>query len=253
MNSGLQSWLRTQRAVIERDLQTIGERRYFSAVFYGMYEVIVPMIMQYVGGRLIDLGCGSMPFRHILAPYVTRIHGLDRFVRVDGSGADASVLEGDIQQMGMLRSASYDSAICIEVLEHIPNPCQAVAEIARILKPGGILILSVPHLSRLHDLPHDYYRYTEMGLRHLLMQNSFDLIEVRTRGGLFSFLSHQVSTILVSIGWGVPVIQQILWTLNRGLAVSTYRLDQVMGTATTFPLGYVVVARNQQEQIGPNE
>lgn len=60
---------------------------------------------------------------------------------------------------------SFDTVLLLEVLEHVREPDQVLREIARVLKPAGTLLLSMPFLYPLHDAPHDYQRYTEHGLR----------------------------------------------------------------------------------------
>lgn len=69
---------------------------------------------------------------------------------------------------GVIDDNTYDAVVLMEVLEHIPEPAKALAEIRRILKPDGILLGSTPFLFPIHDAPHDYYRYTIYGLTHLL-------------------------------------------------------------------------------------
>ena len=239
----IQDWLAARRGQIEQDLQTIEQRRWFSPIFWGMATVTVPLIKKHLRGRVIDLGCGSMPFRTAIEAVAEAYHGFDYFPRPEFLDADVVRIIGDVQQMAMIGTASYDGAFCNEVLEHVPDPFRAVAEMARILKPSGVLVLSVPHLSRLHDLPHDYYRYTEYGLQYMLTQSGFDVVELQTRGGLFTFLGHQVSTIIVGAFWGIPLLQQLIWAVNRVVTVSCYQADQLTGTARLFPLGYVAVAR----------
>lgn len=60
--------------------------------------------------------------------------------------------------------ASFDGVLCLEVLEHVPDPAQVLREIARVLKSGGRLWISTPFLYPLHDTPFDFQRYTEFGL-----------------------------------------------------------------------------------------
>lgn len=63
-----------------------------------------------------------------------------------------------------IADASIDTVLLLEVLEHVRDPCGVLASIARVLKPGGLLLLSVPFLYPLHDAPHDYRRYSQFGL-----------------------------------------------------------------------------------------
>jgi SAM-dependent methyltransferase len=62
----------------------------------------------------------------------------------------------------------FDFVVCTEVLEHVLNPFSAVAEIYRILKPGGLCFISTPFNFRIHGPLPDCWRFTEHGLRELL-------------------------------------------------------------------------------------
>ncbi|PWG74541.1 SAM-dependent methyltransferase, partial [Enterococcus hirae] len=70
--------------------------------------------------------------------------------------------------MANIRSGAFDTVLCTQVLEHVRDPKKALQELPRVLRPGGVLILSAPHLSMVHDAPHDYFRYTGFGLAELL-------------------------------------------------------------------------------------
>ncbi len=243
----IKEWLARRRRVIEGDLTTIEERRYLSPIFYGQYRAAVPAMQRHLRGRLLDLGCGGAPFRTALAPYVATYHGVDIQARPGGAA-----LVGDIQRLSMLRSETYDAAICMEVLEHLPDPWAAAAEMARVLRPGGMLVLSVPHLSRLHDLPHDYYRYTHAGIRTVLEGGGFEVLAVADRGGLFTFLGHQLSTVIVSAAWLLPAVRRAVWTFNRlAVTLPCYWLDRLLHTAALFPVGWVVVARKPIPEEAP--
>ncbi len=71
----------------------------------------------------------------------------------------------------------FDFVLCTEVLEHTLNPFYAVAEIHRILKPGGFLFLSTPFNFRIHGPLPDCWRFTEHGLRELL--KNYKIIELK--------------------------------------------------------------------------
>lgn len=80
-----------------------------------------------------------------------------------------------------LKSNSVDCVVCCEVLEHIKHPERCCAEMFRILKPGGVLILSVPFLYPLHGDPNDYTRFTPDALRD--MCKGFENLTIIPMGG----------------------------------------------------------------------
>ena len=77
---------------------------------------------------------------------------------------------------------SIDVLVCLEVLEHIRDHRAALREFARILKPDGTLILSMPFLYPIHDAPHDYQRLTKFGLQRDLSSAGFETVYVRRVG-----------------------------------------------------------------------
>lgn len=234
----MKGWLRSNRHRLERDLVQSPKRRFFSPAYLSQYDVTLPLIQQYAQGRLIDLGCGDMPYRELIIARVSAYDSLDFFPRSE----DVTYV-GDIQAMPMIESNAYDTAICLEVLEHVPDPFQAMREIYRILKPEGVLILSVPHLNRLHDEPHDYYRYTQHGVRVLLERAGFTVLVLKKRGGLLSFLGHQAATLMLSAVWGVPLVKNLVWFLNGWFVTRLcYWLDKAMDPGGIFALGYSAVA-----------
>jgi len=238
--------MRSARRTIDSEIAGANQRKYLSPAFYGQFLAVRRAFQRYLFGAVMDLGCGVMPYRELLPERVTLYHGLDRFPL-----SDEVSLVGDIQNLAMISSESYDSVVCLEVLEHVPEPAAALAEIARILRPGGILVLSVPHLSRLHEVPLDFYRYTEYGLRHLLNKYGLEVIEIQDRGGLFTFLGHQASTFLLGVVWNNRWLRSIACLLNRWLFTLPATLaDRGGPQRSLFPIGYVAVARKPgREQL----
>ena len=72
---------------------------------------------------------------------------------------------------------SFDYILCTEVLEHTLNPFKAVNEMFRILKPRGLLFISVPFNFRIHGPLPDCWRFTIYGLRALLKK--YDILEIK--------------------------------------------------------------------------
>ena len=227
------------RHAIELDLRYKQEAKYFSPAVYCGYEISLPIVLAHAGGDLLDIGAGHVPFRPHLEKQVTVYHTLDREKRVEEID-----FVSDAQDMsGLISSCRYDTVLLLDVLEHVPDPSSVLSEINRILRPGGKLILSVPHLSRLHEEPYDFYRYTKHGLTHLLEMASFRHIVVEPCGGIFCFLGHQISTLVVGSTWHVPVIKHVVFSLNKWLITKpAFWLDTITDRNKLFALGYVVVA-----------
>jgi SAM-dependent methyltransferase len=151
----------------------------------------------------------------------------------------------DLTCMPAVPSDRFDAAICHQVLEHVSRPDMALAELCRVLKPEGRLVLSAPHLSRLHDLPHDYFRYTPAGIRALVEGAGFEVIELTTYGGLFTFLHHQFSTLLLGLAASLGPLYYVAFFLNAPFAPLSSLLDRCVDRANLLPNGVVVVARKR--------
>lgn len=77
----------------------------------------------------------------------------------------------DVRHMPQVADGRYDSVYCSGVLEHVDDYRAGLREITRILKPGGVLLLGLPFRQGLHLEPHDFWRFTEYGLRYLLQDD----------------------------------------------------------------------------------
>lgn len=189
-------------------------------------------------GRVLDAGSGRGPHRGALERRGCDALSLD--IEDRGGGAD---LIGDLQAMPAVATASMDGVVCTQVLEHVPRPWDAVSEIARVLRPGGWLILSVPHLSPIHEAPNDYYRYTRFALSRLLADRGLEVQSLEVAGGLIAFLAHGASAAWLSLAGGLPLVRRVAWALNYLLAVRLLApVDRWLGLRATYPTNYVVLA-----------
>lgn len=75
-----------------------------------------------------------------------------------------------------LEDASLDGVLSTQTLEHVPNPTRIINEWARVLRPGGYLLLTVPFIWPEHEMPFDFQRYTTNGLRLMLEKGGFEII-----------------------------------------------------------------------------
>lgn len=86
----------------------------------------------------------------------------------------------------------FDAVVFTQVLEHLPEPQVVLAELNRVLKPGGRMFLSAPLFYQEHEQPYDFYRYTQFGLKYMLERNGFKILEMRWLEGYMATVSHQL-------------------------------------------------------------
>ncbi len=132
-----------------------------------------------VSGRLLDVGCGNSPFRHLLDPARTQYQGIDVEVaaRFGYRNPDTVYYDGKTIPFA---DHSFDAVLCTEVMEHVPEAGPFVSELHRVLKPGGLAVVTIPWSARFHYQPHDYHRYSPSMLA--LIFASFRTCVVRPRG-----------------------------------------------------------------------
>jgi SAM-dependent methyltransferase len=144
------------------------------------------------GAWVLDAGAGEGRYRALFA----RAHyiGVDLAVgdtKWDYGGLDALC---DLVRLPFGQGA-FGAVLCTQVLEHVPEPLQVLEEVARVLKPGGHLFLSVPQSWPQHQKPYDFYRYTSFGLRYLVERAGLRVESMRSMGGYFWYLSVQLQNI----------------------------------------------------------
>ena len=81
--------------------------------------------------------------------------------------------------------ASFDSATCTAVLEHLEEPEAALRECHRVLKPAGYAVYSVPFIWHVHEAPRDFYRYSRYGLDYLFKKVGFEVVEIKALSGFW--------------------------------------------------------------------
>lgn len=155
-------------------------------------------------GTTLDVGCGIMPYREFLLDNTK----IEKYLGLDFANTthpDYLMVTPDLIWDGKiipLLNETVDTVIATELLEHCEKPEEVLHEIFRVLKPGGVLFLTVPFLWNLHLVPYDAYRYTSFTLKRILDQAGFEKVDIKALGG-----------------WDASLAQMIgIWYTHRPLA-----------------------------------
>lgn len=206
------------------------------------------------GSRILDVGAGSCPYRTLFSHCEYRTQDFaaldDNQLRHGGYGQIDYVCDAKAISTA---DASFDAVLCTEMLEHVPDPVDVVREFARILRPGGKLMLTAPLGSGIHQEPHHYYGgFTPYWYHRFLAQEGFRDVHVEANGGSFKFFSQEslrflTSTmpfarfdLLVSLSW-LPFWLLLVPILGGLIPLACHGLDRYDRTKQ-FTVGYHVTA-----------
>lgn len=227
------------RAALDEWLAEHGQSAAVSLQVHEVHRRVAAAIERHARGRCLDAGSGRGPFVPQLRKTCAEVVRLDR----ESRGAAPDIV-GDVQDLSALADGSFDTVLCTQVLEHLPHPRRALSELARVMRPGGHLILSAPHLSMIHEAPHDFFRFTRFALAGLAREVGFTVVELSEAGGLLAFLAHapSLAALLSLRRLGLPLSRILPW--HRRLWVDLLRgLDERLGMPKRFPCNLVMVAR----------
>lgn len=125
--------------------------------------MIVPLVVD--GVRCLDVGCGDRPYEYLFE--CGSYTGID----VKDSGRPLDMKQPDHFYDGNefpFQDDSFDMVISTQVLEHVPDPLVMLKEMARVCKPGGGVVISLPFVYQEHEEPFDYFRFTRFGITELI-------------------------------------------------------------------------------------
>lgn len=203
-------------------------------------------------GRVLDLGCGVKPYTDLFS-FASQYTGFDvaRHEHVDVVGVNWDLPFSD---------DSYDALLSTQVLEHTEKLPETIAEIRRVVKDKGLILISAPMTFPEHDIPHDFWRFTRYGLRSLF--RDFEVLAVKPQTGYLSTLLLLWNVFLCYI----PGSQYFLWPFfmaNNLLALVLDRLAKIAGTNGSaalkdgyergylaLPESYIILLRNRKGPKG---
>ncbi len=152
-------------------------------------------------GNFLDVGCGRKPYKAIIEENAV----IDSYIGLDIENPTYQMeIKPEVYWDGVsipLENNSFESAMLIEVLEHVPDPAVVLKEVHRVLAPGGKVLITIPFLWTLHDVPHDEYRYTPFALKRLVEAAGFAINEMEAFGS-----------------WDASMASMLALYVRRGLA-----------------------------------
>lgn len=163
---------------------------HFDPENYSNYRFASDVALEIPDGALIlDVGAGKKPYEHL--------HAKHKYIATDYGGeytVSNSVIPNFYADTAFLpvQTEIFDSVICYQVLEHVPYPSVVLEELYRILRPGGMLYLTVPQGWGLHHAPHHYFNFTRFGLALLFDNAGFINCKIEERGGIFWMLAKRI-------------------------------------------------------------
>jgi SAM-dependent methyltransferase len=214
-----------------------GRRRYFYLTpgLYALYRRVRADAPPFLSGRILDAGSGKGAWEPVL-------NELGTATAVDLSAAGRPGAVADLKILPF-RDGAFDAVFCSQVLEHEHRPAALLAELSRVLRVGGALVLTAPHLSRLHDAPDDYFRFTAYGLRALAENAGLRVERLVPAGGLLSFLGHNANVFWLALVAPVPLLRELAVAASVLTSPLWAALDRVLDAGGIFALNWLLVGR----------
>lgn len=140
------------------------------------------------GMKVLDAGSGKLPEQYLREEILATgciLHTCDLNF---GPGVD---FEADVSNLPF-EDGAYDIVLNTQVLEHVKDPGKVSQELARVLRPGGVLFLTTPQSSPLHNLPWNFFNFTHLGLGLLMEGVGLKMEKVQAQGGHFALLAFEL-------------------------------------------------------------
>ena len=189
------------------------------------------------GAAVLDAGSGECRFKPMFR------HA--RYIGIDFAQGDPAWDYSKLDVIGQLEhlsfpDLSFDHVLSIVVLEHTPQPGRVIEEFRRVLKPGGMVHLVVPHMWEEHQRPYDFFRFTSNGIRYLLQSTGIRIRRIHPIGGFFWQLGRRLMGVLsfTQSGWRWLLFPVLAPVFGLVLPLCCYYLD-TLDEDRAYTLGFI--------------
>jgi SAM-dependent methyltransferase len=230
------------KLIASRDPKEVSPTSRFGAdIIAAYYDTYIP---QHAKGRLLDLGCGQVPFYAAYKKFIT-----DN-ICVDWANTSHKNeyldMECDLNKPLPFQDNEFDTVLLSDVLEHIARPEELWNEMYRVLANHGKIMGNVPFYYWIHEQPYDYYRYTEFALRRYMDSLSLKIVRLESIGGVPEILVDILSKMSLRSSGAVRFAAGLAERTVKFILKTKYGKKYSFLTQKEFPLGYFFVA----EKVG---
>jgi ubiquinone/menaquinone biosynthesis C-methylase UbiE len=149
-------------------------------------EFITNGLSNYIkkGDIVGDIGCGEQPMR----TFITDLGGEYISVDLQQNSSNNVKVEANITNIP-LANDYFDLILCTEVLEHVPDIFLALQELARLIRPNGVILITIPFVYPLHEEPFDFTRVTPHLIKVLSDKLNLQILQLTTTGNDFEVIA----------------------------------------------------------------
>ena len=195
---------------------------------------------KYLGGSVLEIGAGGDYLKDVFKSTYNEWVSLDYDLRTDSID-----VRGDGQQLPF-KNKMFDTIISIDVLEHVSAPEKFVSEMFRVIKPGGMVILSTPFFFFLHEEPYDFFRFSKYGLIEIFKRNGFQIVDVVPTAGAISIIGLLISVLITRTFRFSKVLLKTSLGINRFVQLKLFLpVDNRLDKNKRFAQGHFIIAKKE--------
>ena len=235
-----------------RDNNLFGKLKFYGRMIldlqiYTIYKDLKKTLPKYVA-KVLDVGCGQSPYLHLLNKGKCTYYGIDiEEAKTQFKYENKSVTFFDGKNIPF-ENDFFDSIICTEVLEHVYEHQYLVDEMYRVLKKGGVGIITIPWSARFHYIPHDYFRYTPSALKNIF--SKYTNFEIKNRGNDIAVIANKLLVIWVRNIVTTSVLKWLfipIWIITLPILAIVFiiaHLSLLLNFGSNIdPLGYTIIVK----------
>ncbi len=208
------------------------------AVRFRIAERTLAAVQRFGRGRALDIGAGTLALADEFAPRFSSYTALDYEVRSERLG-----VQGDGQRLPFAAQI-FDTVLSVDVLEHVPHPWEMLAEITRVLAPGGHAILVTPFFFWAHEEPADFFRLSKYGLGRLCQELGLEVMSLQPTCGCVASFGLLVTIALTRRLHRWPALLRPVLLASQAVQLSLLLyLDDRIDRSKRFAQGHVIVVK----------